>query len=67
MLLLTTLLAETSEEHFPIIMPPLAFAAIAFAFFLVMGVVTWSYRDVASRHSHKTDNQAGHDSHGAGH
>lgn len=28
--------------------------AIAFAAFLVLGVVTWSYRDVYNRHSDRT-------------
>lgn len=41
-------------------------AAIAFAVFLALGVATWSYRDVANRHSHKTDG-TDHDSHGTGH
>ena len=40
-------------------------AGIAFAVLLAIGVVTWSYRDVANRHSHKT--AAHDDSHGAGH
>jgi len=41
--------------------------AIAFAVFLLLGITTWSYRDVANRHSHKTNAAADHDSHGAGH
>jgi hypothetical protein len=40
--------------------------AIAFAFFLVLGVVTWSYRDVYNRHSDRTAD-VDHDSHSAGH
>jgi len=43
-----------------ILIPP----AIAFVVFLVLGVTTWSYRDVANRHS---DRVAGHDAHNAGH
>jgi hypothetical protein len=66
MTLIATLFAATSEEHVQLFMPPLAFAAIAFAFFLVLGVVTWSYRDVANRHSQKFT-KGGHDSHDAGH
>ncbi len=65
MTLLATILAE-SEHLSPIIMPPLVFAAIAFAIFLVLGIVTWSYRDVFHRHSEKFD-KGGHDGHGAGH
>jgi hypothetical protein len=63
MSLLVTLVAET-EELAPLIMPPLAFAGIAVAIFVVLGFVTWSFRDVANRHSNKT---AKAPSHGAGH
>ncbi|MCU1406539.1 MAG: hypothetical protein JWQ43_2842 [Glaciihabitans sp.] len=66
MTLLATLLAAAGEEHHPIFMPPIAFAAVAFTFFLVMGIVTWSYRDVANRHSQKFT-KGGHDGHDAGH
>jgi len=65
MTLITALLAE-SEKHYPLIMPAPVIAGIAFAAFLVMGVVTWTYRDVANRHSEKFT-KGGHDSHGAGH
>jgi hypothetical protein len=30
---------------------PFIVGGIALAFFLVIGIVTWSYRDVANRHS----------------
>ncbi len=49
-LLATVLIAETPA---PLIMPPIGFAAIAFGIFLLLGVVTWTYRDVANRHAHK--------------
>ncbi|MDQ1545483.1 MAG: hypothetical protein QOH69_387 [Actinomycetota bacterium] len=54
--LLATVLAQsvvTAEKSVPLIMPPVAFAAIAFGIFLLLGVVTWTYRDVANRHAHK--------------
>ena len=63
MTLLLNLLAATSEEHHPILMPPLAFAGVAFAVFLVLGVTTWSFRDVANRHSQKFDKGAAGDHH----
>jgi hypothetical protein len=66
MTLLATLLAETAEVHHELFMPPIAFAAVAFSAFLVLGVVTWSYRDVANRHSQKFA-KGTHDSHDAGH
>ncbi len=54
--LLATVLAQsvvTAETSVPLIMPPIAFALIAFGIFLLLGVVTWTYRDVANRHAHK--------------
>jgi hypothetical protein len=65
MSLLATVVAET-EELAPLIMPAIAFAGIAVAIFVILGFVTWSFRDVANRHSQKTGSTA-HDSHGAGH
>jgi hypothetical protein len=63
MTLLLNLLAATSEEHHPILMPPLAFAAVALAVFTVLGVTTWSFRDVANRHSQKFGNSTADDHH----
>jgi len=57
-----TIVAATAEHAESI--SPFIPAGIAFAVFLALGIVTWSYRDVANRHSHKT---GGHDSHDAGH
>ena len=35
--------------------------AIAFGVFLLLGAITWSYRDVANRHDHKdNDSKASH-------
>lgn len=64
MTLLATLVSET-EELAPLLMPPLAFAGVALAVFIVLAFVTWSFRDVANRHSDKI--KPGADSHGAGH
>jgi hypothetical protein len=36
------------------------FGAIAFTVFLLLGFVTWSYRDVANRHDHKNNHSEGH-------
>jgi hypothetical protein len=43
--------------------------AIAFVVFLALGVATWSYRDVANRHSDRvtTPNRDADDAHNAGH
>jgi hypothetical protein len=64
MSLLTLLPAEAHEELAPLIMPPLAFAGIAAAFFVILAIVSWSWRDVAHRHNDKTsaasDSQSSH-------
>ena len=62
--LLHTLVTETHEELAPLLMPPIGFAGIAAAVFIGLGFVTWSFRDVANRHSHKVSKSDGH---GAGH
>jgi hypothetical protein len=64
MSLLVTLVTET-EELAPLILPPVAFAGIAIGIFVLIGFITWSFRDVANRHSNKTAKSG--DSHGAGH
>ena len=54
MLSIALVVAEHEEELAPLIMPPAAFAGIAAAVFIVLAFVTWSYRDVANRHSDKS-------------
>ncbi len=43
--------AHESAVHYPF--PAFWFGAIAFGVFVLLAVVTWSYRDVANRHEHK--------------
>ena len=50
---LLTALAAHEEELAPLLMPPLAFAGIAAAIFIILALVSWSFRDVANRHSDK--------------
>jgi len=64
-MLMPTVLAA-AEELAPLLFPPVVFAGIAIVAFTALGFVTWSFRDVANRHSNKTT-KAGSDSHGAGH
>jgi hypothetical protein len=40
--------------------PTFVYGAIAMVLFVVLGLVTWSYRDVANRHEHKSSNSKGH-------
>lgn len=63
-LLVTVLTESDAHELAPLLMPPLAFAGVAVVLFAALGLVTWSYRDVANRHANKTSHD---DSHGAGH
>lgn len=56
--MLSTILIETHEELAPLIAPAWVFALIAAIIFIVLGFVTYSYRDVANRHSDKV---AAHD------
>lgn len=63
-MLLTISLAAEAVEHTASISPFIP-AGIAFGALLFLGIVTWSYRDVANR-TDKGSNGS-HDSHGAGH
>ena len=40
--------------------PSVFFGVIAIGVFIVLGLVVWSYRDVANRHDHKSNNSQGH-------
>ncbi len=62
---LLTVLAAAEEELAPLFMPPLAFAGIAAAIFITLALVSWSFRDVANRHSDKVSSAGDH--HDAGH
>lgn len=48
-------LAEEAHELAPLVLPVWGFPLIAAAFFLVTGLITWSFRDVAHRRPDKTD------------
>lgn len=53
------LAVAAAEEHLaPLIMPNWAIALTAFVILLFMGIATWSFRDVANRHAHKTSHHA---------
>jgi hypothetical protein len=63
-LIAAAMLAAEAPVSLP--MPPIGYAGIAFGVFLLLGVVAWTYRDVANRHGGKSGSGS-HDSHGAGH
>ncbi len=52
----------TAEAPAPLLMPLIGFALIAAGIFLLIGLITWTYRDVANRHAHKAAAQY-HDDH----
>lgn len=55
------LAVAAAEEHLaPLVMPTWAIALTAFVILFFMGIVTWSFRDVANRHAHKTSSSAHH-------
>ncbi len=41
-------------------MPAIVYGLITLGALLSLAVVTWSYRHVANRHSHKVDSHSGH-------
>ncbi len=41
-------------------MHPFFYGLIVFGGLMALAVVTWSYRHVANRHSHKVDSHSGH-------
>ncbi|RQP10117.1 MAG: hypothetical protein EAS51_09705 [Microbacteriaceae bacterium] len=65
--MLSTLLAEVHEELAPMIAPPWVFALVAAVIFIVLGFVTYSYRDVANRHADKVAAHDAEHGHGGGH
>lgn len=53
------ILAEAEVVN-PLPFPAFVFGAIAMTTFILLGFITWSYRDVANRHDHKSSNSQGH-------
>jgi len=62
---LLSVLAE--EAPATLVMPNWAFPLIAASIFTVLGFISWSYRDVANRHSNKTGAPSDHSDAGHGH
>jgi hypothetical protein len=59
-LLATIVTASTEHELAPLIAPAPVIGGVMALLFIVLGMVTFSYRDVANRHS---DKAAKHDQH----
>jgi hypothetical protein len=62
MTLVTTILAAAEEHHGNVAMETIIFGVIALSVFAALGLVVFSYRDVANRHAGKA--QAFTQSHG---
>jgi heme/copper-type cytochrome/quinol oxidase subunit 2 len=57
------LTAVAEGEHEPFVtlpFPSVFFGVIAMGVFILLGLVTWSYRDVANRHEHKVNDSKAH-------
>lgn len=63
MLSIVLALAEHEEELAPMVAPPWVFAVIAASIFIILGFVSWSFRDVSNRHSDKTSSSDPKSSH----
>lgn len=50
--------AEAGHVELPF--PAIIFGVIAMVTFIILGAITWSYRDVANRHEHKTSGSKAH-------
>ena len=52
----------TAAEHagLELPFPTFVFGIIAISTFILLGVITFSYRDVANRHDHKSSNNSAH-------
>ncbi|MFC4225326.1 hypothetical protein [Lysinibacter cavernae] len=52
---LSLLAAEGAHEVTELAMPTFMFGGVALVVFAALGVVTWTYRDVANRHHDKAE------------
>ena len=57
------ILASETEVTHPLVIPAIAFAIIAAGFFVFMGLVTYSYKNVAARHRQKWSEASDHGAH----
>lgn len=58
---MTNILAAVEEtEHAVSMLDTLPYGLTAIGIFILLAFVTWSYRDVANRHDHKSGDSEGH-------
>lgn len=58
--MLSILASEAVVHHAELPIPTFFYGVIAMGAFLALAGVTWSYRNVANRHEHKTSSQQAH-------
>jgi hypothetical protein len=59
--MISSILAAAAEEaHVQLPFPSVFFGVIGISVFIILGLITFSYRDVANRHDHKSGNNNAH-------
>ena len=60
---MNSIITAAAEGEVPFVVlpfPSVFFGVIAIGVFILLGVITWSYRDVANRHEHKVNDSKAH-------
>ncbi len=58
--MLSILASEAVVHHQELPIPAVMYGVIAMVVMLALAGITWSYRNVANRHDHKTSSQQAH-------
>ena len=58
--MISSILASAEEVHVQLPFPSVFFGVIGISVFILLGLITFSYRDVANRHDHKSGNNNAH-------
>jgi p-aminobenzoyl-glutamate transporter AbgT len=58
--MISQIVTAVEEAGLELPFPSFVFGIIAMATFILLGVITYSYRDVANRHDHKSSNNSAH-------
>lgn len=60
---MNAIITAAAEGEVPFVtlpFPSVFFGVIAIGVFILLGFITWSYRDVANRHEHKVNDSQSH-------
>jgi hypothetical protein len=58
--MISHIVTEAEEAGLQLPFPSFVFGIIAISTFILLGFITFSYRDVANRHDHKSSNNSAH-------